>query len=494
MKKKGFTLVEIIICLVLIVLIGTISIIYLRKNKIDKTEKAKKELENAISVISDKLSTTNSLKKYNSNDHIIDDNSVSTYYCYSKSTLIKDGIVPENNEIIKHMKNNEYIYVKQNGLGNYEIDYPVTADRCKYYIASIESISGNDDNEFTGGDKDDRYNLKEKFDKIDNNNYQMKLTFTKDVYSEEVSPLYVIFVLDTSGSMNWNDSSGLAKTSIKNFGTDILNNISNSKIGFLPFATSAYPQKFLNSYWTTNASNFSNVVNRVSYGGDNSYSLAYNSIVKDYLTNRSEPLEKNAMKYVVMFSDAGDGPTCYTNNNKNLVVNSIAPLVDRIIFIAYNPGSVNCLLTISNEVNKKYPGVSTHLFSNNRDVDKILENVSNIVKEETKYNNVKISIKVNEEYFSVINNEEWDINYNTNTLSKIIDFSNLKIDVLETELSFDIVYNEKSNINNYEDEISIIESIILEFEKKDGSIETVTIDSTKLPVTKITTKEKSVIN
>lgn len=488
-SKKAFTLVEIIVCIVLIALIATVSFISL-KSKDDDLDNYEKEVDNAVSVISDKLESDNTLNSFIETD-ASSTSSITSYYCLKKETLISEGILTEDNEIIKKLKSNEYIYVVKDGVGNYTIDYNVSSDKCRYYIANIESISGDAGNEFTGGTEDDSYALKEEFNKVDDNRYQMKLTFTKDVYNEEISPLYVLFVLDTSGSMSWNDSSGLAKKSIKNFGEDILNNITNSKIGFLPFANSAYPKYFGDSYWTTDVSTFKSSVDTVKYTGSNYYNLAYNSITEDY---KISSLEDNAMIYIVMFSDAGNGPTCYTTTNENLVVNNIAPNVNRIIFIAYNPGDATCLLNISNAVNRKYSDLSTHIYSNNSDVDKVLEGVSNKVKEETQYKNVKISLQVDKEYFSVIVDNTWSLDSSSNTISKTIDFSSLEIDVLETELFFDIVYNAKTDINSYSDEIAIIKSFVLEFEKKDGTIEKVNIDTSQLPVTKISTTEKSVIN
>lgn len=494
MKKKGFTLVEIIISLVLIILIGTISIINFKKNENKTEEKLKKEIKNAVQVIESKLASSGNLNSFTDTDSGHIDNDVTEFYCLKKETLINEGILDENNEIIKNMSNNEYLYIEKDNVGSYKIDYSVSKEKCKYYIANIKSILGDETGEFTGGEENDSYAIKESFNEIEDNKYQMKLKFTKEVYSEEISPLYVIFVLDTSGSMSWNDSSGLAKTSIKKFGEDILNNIVNSRIGFLPFANYASPKKFGNSYWTNDVTTFKNSVNSVIYTGSNYYNKAYNSIINDYIKNSNDKLEDNATVYVVMFSDAGDGPSCYTTENKNLVVNNIAPLVDRIIFIAYNPGNVYCLSNISASVNNKYPDLSTHLFSNNSDVDKVLENVSNTVKEETQYKNVKISVQVDEEYFSILVDDTWNLNTDTNTISKEIDFSTLEVDILETELSFDIVYKAKTNVNSYTEEISIIKKFALEFEKKDGTKEYIELDSSKLPFSKIETTEKYVLN
>lgn len=64
MKKKGFTLVEVIISLVLIILIGTITIVSLKKDDTDTTDKSKEELETAVDIVGSKLESSSSLKSF----------------------------------------------------------------------------------------------------------------------------------------------------------------------------------------------------------------------------------------------------------------------------------------------------------------------------------------------------------------------------------------------------------------------------------------------
>ena len=65
---------------------------------------------------------------------------------------------------------------------------------------------------------------------------------------------------------------------------------------------------------------------------------------------------------------------------------------------------------------------------------------------------------------------------------------------LETNLNFDIVYNAKTNVNSYSEEVAIIKSFELKFEKKDGTFETVSLSASDLPKSSITTSEHSVVN
>lgn len=81
MKKKGFTLVEIIISLVLIILIGTITIVSLKKDDTDTTDKSKEELETAVDIVGSKLESSSSLKSFVESS---DESSITSFYCLKK--------------------------------------------------------------------------------------------------------------------------------------------------------------------------------------------------------------------------------------------------------------------------------------------------------------------------------------------------------------------------------------------------------------------------
>lgn len=494
-KKKGFTLIEIIVCVCLLSLIAGIGIVSMKKNDEPVLSKEEQTFNSALDVLSSRLENSNKIKSYESSNFRESDPAFkSTFFCLTKETILNSGILPEDNDILLNLSDDAFVKVEKDSLGNIDVVYPVNVDDCKYYIANISSISGGSGG-ITGGTAEDSYELSQTFSEVSNNKYKMEINFSKDIYREEITPLYVLFVLDISGSMLWNDSTGAAKTAINNFGENILSTISYANIGFLPFGTWACPQLFNGNNWTQDISSFKEKVSAIKYyyscGLSNTYSDAYDKILNTY---KVATLNSDAMVYIVLFSDAGDDEDCDAYKNYNYVVNQIAPNVDKFIFVAYTPGNKNCLSTFSTDINKKYSDRSLHYLSSSSEVSTTLSTISNKIHEETEYKNVQISIEIDKEYFQIEADSSWDVDHTNNTLTKTIDFSTFVGEELETNLNFDIIYNAKSNVNSYSDEVAIIKSFILRFEKKDGTEETVTLSEADLPKSSISTTEYSVVN
>ena len=121
MKKKGFTLVEIIICLVLIVLISTITIIIFQKKTPNKEKKSKQELENAGEVYIEEAVSNKTYKSY----EITEDNpeagtlETKNISCLSPDTLIEKGYITNDNEYYKYLKENRlYLKVVSSSVGS----------------------------------------------------------------------------------------------------------------------------------------------------------------------------------------------------------------------------------------------------------------------------------------------------------------------------------------------------------------------------------------
>ena len=496
-RKRGFTLIEIIICITLLAMIGLISVVSLKKedSSLPDHSKDREELEIVVDLINKRFENSNQFNKYDSSEYSTSDSSLSTtFFCISKQTIIEMGVMDETSEALVSIPDDQYIKVEKDSLGNLDLVYPVNVDDCKYYVANVSSVSGGSGS-ITGGTTDDSYELSQTFSEVSENKYKMEINFSKDIYREEITPLYVLFVLDISGSMISNDRNGDAKTAIKNFGENILSTISYANIGFLPFGSWACPQLFNGNNWTQDVSAFKQKVTAIQYrhscGNSNTYSDAYANILNTYNVGT---LNSDAMVYIVLFSDAGDDEDCDANTNYDYVVNQISPKIDKFIFVAYTPGNKNCLSTFSEDINKKYPGRSLHYLSSSTEVANTLSSISNKIHEETEYKNVQISIGVDKEYFKIEADSSWNVNHNTNVLTKTIDFSTFMGESLETNLNFDIVYNAKTNVNSYSEEVAIIKSFELKFEKKDGTFETVSLSASDLPKSSITTSEHSVVN
>lgn len=508
-RKRGFTLIEIIICITLLAMIGLISVVSLKKedSSLPDHSKDREELEIVVDLINKRFENSNQFNKYDSTEYSTSDSSLSTtFFCISKQTIIEMGVMDETSETLVSIPDDQYIKVEKDSLGNLDLVYPVNVDDCKYYVANVSSVSGGSGS-ITGGTTDDSYELSQTFSEVSENKYKMEINFSKDIYREEITPLYVLFVLDISGSMISNDRNGDAKTAIKNFGENILSTISYANIGFLPFGSWACPQSFNDISWTNSCLNngvdcwtddisaFKNKVTAINYstscGNSNTYSDAYDKILNTYDVGT---LNSDSMVYVVLFSDAGDDQDCDASFNYDYAVNKIPPKVDKFIFVAYTPGNRNCLSTFSTDINKKYPGRSLHYLSSSTEVANTLSSISNKIHEETEYKNVQISIEIDKEYFKIEADSSWNVNHTTNVLTKTIDFSTFMGESLETNLNFDIVYNAKTNVNSYSEEVAIIKSFELKFEKKDGTFETVSLSASDLPKSSITTSEHSVVN
>lgn len=252
-------------------------------------------------------------------------------------------------------------------------------------------------------------------------------------------------------------------------------------------------QKFGDSYWTNDIGVFKQRVKNVVYNGSNFYNRAYEFIISESIYDVSK-LSEEGIVYIVLFSDAGDGPNCYTSDNRDYVVNKISSNVDKFIFVAYTPSNKNCLSNFSSEINELYTDRSLHYLSTSSNVDDILSTISNKIYEETEYNNVEISIEIEKEYFKIEADDTWIVNYNTNTLKKIIDFSSFLNEELVSNLNFEIVYDETTKIEENKEGVAIIKNFVLKFLKKDGTVEIVQLEQSKLPKSSITTTEYSVVN
>lgn len=491
-ERKGFTLIELLAVVAIISLLFGIGFVLI-SNIFNYSDDALNEIDKKL-ILNVVEQYTIEYRNSGNWKEDVDKDGISTS-CVMIDSLINRGYFKENDFEISKYKDEYFvkIIIDKNGVLNYKlIDMDDIVGNCKYYIANVSSIDGGNSS-ISGGTSNDGYELTQKFSEVSENKFKMEINFSKDIYREEIAPLYVLFVLDVSGSMISNDKGGNAKVAIQNFGDDILKNITNSKIGFLPFETNANPQKFGDSYWTDDIELFKQRVKNVAYNGSNFYNRAYESIISDSIYDVSK-LNEEGMIYIVLFSDAGDGPACYTSVNRDYVVNKISPNVDKFIFVAYTPSNKNCLSNFSSEINELYTDRSLHYLSTSSDVNDILSTISNKIYEETEYNNVEISIEIEKEFFKIEADDSWNVNHDTNTLKKIIDFSSFSNEELVSNLNFEIVYDETTKIEENKEGVAIIKNFVLKFLKKDGTVEIVQLEQSKLPKSSITTTEYSVVN
>jgi len=229
MKKRGFTLIEIIISLVLIVSIGLITIISLNNKTEKDAEKDKKELETAVDVVSEKLRSDNSLREFVISEDDDASSGITSYFCLTKETLISKGIIREDNEILKGIKDDEYFKVSQDQVGTYVYEHPVKIEDCTYIKSTInnkdfanteEQVIDNLSAEENGYYLSQLLVPKENVD----NTYEFKMNFKFNTGKlDDVSfrpDVYTVFIVDASGSMcndSWSDTDSLCKSNNSKF-------------------------------------------------------------------------------------------------------------------------------------------------------------------------------------------------------------------------------------------------------------------------------------
>ena len=282
----------------------------------------------------------------NWNSYTIKEDGVdTTYSCVSLYNLINSGIYDTNNAYTKEMLDNVAVKIKTvNGVSTYEyIDNYNTDSDCTYWVVGDEI--GNIDMDITTGETGT--NEVAVLPTIDNNGdgtYTLKLRFTADkkvIQETYTFPVYVLILLDKSGSMRSNDRNRDAIKAISNMVNDIYT-IDNSYIGFIDFGYSANyfsssGNIWVNSSYQNQLLSYNNDVPYVN-GCDNNYYDAYTTAINNYGI-----LDKgNQFTYVVLLSDAddnNDGSTCISSAQKDNVASRIRSSVEKFIAVAYSPAT-----------------------------------------------------------------------------------------------------------------------------------------------------------
>lgn len=222
--KKGFSLVELIISIILITAISVASLfIYLKNKEDNETVTAMKELEEITNIFySDNFS--NGDYKYYKNDE------GSTVSCMKLETLVNEGLVDSDSPLLKtYGLDNIFKYiVNSEGFVSIEPVIDATDKTCEYI--SMEEGTFNPvnvpNNDYSiPSDKGKAWDVNYGYsvDKVEGETNQFKgdITFEmnlKQVISvENINPLYIVVIMDRSGSM-----SGTPYTNAKNAVTSMI--------------------------------------------------------------------------------------------------------------------------------------------------------------------------------------------------------------------------------------------------------------------------------
>lgn len=141
-------------------------------------------------------------------------------------------------------------------------------------------------------------------------------TFLFDENAESCSGLDVVFVIDSSGSMSWNDPDNVRKTVTKEFINRLTDNDTAALISFDSSAITL-------ANFTSDKTVLCNAVDKLDSSGGTSLSVGINSALN--LFGNKEKAE-NRLQYIVMLTDGiGSYSATYTTKakNANIIINTI---------------------------------------------------------------------------------------------------------------------------------------------------------------------------
>lgn len=509
MKKEGFTLIEIIMCLALLSVIGLISIISLKKGDNPGFNEHEKEvLETAIDITSEKLKSNHTLKQFIELNESEETEDIISYFCITKETLINEGLISEDNEILKKIADDEYIKVSQDSIGAYIYDHPVTEDDCFYLKSTINNnnIENTEpmkidklDEEENGYYLEQHLTSKESGD----NAYEFKFDFkfnTGKLSDTSFKPnIYTVFVVDGSGSMSTSEFGKVRDASIELSKTLTKDNprVCNSHnpcnyVSAISFDSNVDKNIDFKTTKLTSSDFYH------GKGGTNytkALNAAYNRIF-------SRPKENNRF-FVVFLSDGvpGDSESTYTsaaNNIKSFLKPSGSDVeYGKLITV----GFATSLPKLSNISSRDCKGTGTNCYyqANSSDIGVVFENFFNVIQKEvmcSTYKKTKISINLTENFkFNDGNNAkiiEENLECNKEDLT-----SNLQTQSLINNALYDLTFikPDEDSLNEGTHEFSVIDKLLIEFyDGSNNKLSEITLNESEFPKIELDINSISVIN
>lgn len=503
-KLMGFTLIELLAVIAILGVILSISLYAFSFSTDNVNEEVdeinKNALLSAANIYFNEFSHNGNWNSYTIKEDGVD----TTYSCVSLYNLINSGIYDTSNTYTKEMLDNVAVKIKTvNGVSTYEyIDNYNTDSDCTYWVVGDEI--GNIDMDITTGETGT--NEVAVLPTIDNNGdgtYTLKLRFTADkkvIQETYTFPVYVLILLDKSGSMRSNDRNRDAIKAISNMVNDIYT-IDNSYIGFIDFGYSANYFSSSGNIWVNNSyqNQLLSYINDVPYvnGCDNNYYDAYTTAINNYGI-----LDKgNQFTYVVLLSDAGnnnDGSTCISSAQKDNVASRIRSSVEKFIAVAYSPATT-CLSTLASS-NCPDNGGSCYYLSNSSQIASLFDNISNSIIENVMSQRVNQS-KVKIDFTNKITLYDSNGNVISNDLNIDFNLNDTTSDIYVKEVEYTFKVNEVSDEEftcNYEDKVCTYNNTLFEgfeielYDSENNLIET--LAPSELPGFTITKTLKSYMN
>ena len=500
-KLKGFTLVEVLsaVLIISILLLIIISNLFVRKDVVkDEVDNINYDnLFNAVDIYYNEYSHIENWKEYKK-DNI-------TYSCISIKNLIDSGLYSIKDEFInKYLEHGAVKIKEENGVNSYELIENFNYDNdCNYW--NVEDEFSNTNIEISMGETGtDEIKIIPTITKIDGGKYELSLKFTADKKVIEINntyPIYVLIMLDKSGSMIHNDNGKDALKAINNM-IDSIYNIDKSYIGFIDFGDNADNYSVFNNIWLDNNNKIGlkGYVSSVRYinGADNNYYEAFVKARDMYeIKNKG-----NKYTYVVMLSDAGNnnnGTSCISSFKRDNIANDIINNVEKFISIGYSPATT-CLSDYASNNCGTNNNEKCYYIADSSDVVELFNNLTNSIIESINSQRVsssKITLELGNDIKLYNNNGE--LVSNTLNVQFNIDDSDSDIYTDEVKYNFNVdEIDDDDYVCNYDQKECIYEVDIFKkfniklFDKNNDLYDEINVDT--LPKLVITKKLVSYIN
>src|SRR5574344_259614 len=529
MKKKGFTLIELIVCIGLLAIIGVTVGINMKYNT-SKTKEAD---------ISDSIETYYYLNNEKKDYKYYYQNSVNKVSCLQIKTLSDQGLLTESE--LKKYKETDIVKIVQDADGHvvsYNVIDTTTDHSCDYYVANMTGQVGNKDISNTGNANNGSYSFNQTVTQnvSDKNLFDSEMTFSATLITKISKPVYITIVLDRSGSME-NKKSAVIEA-IKNMLQKFISaDKSSYNIGLIAFGTYAYSynyttasQSFIQNnmgssiwlnYANTNLDNVYNSLNGLNFNEGTYYKKAFD-MMKNYLDSL-KTITGESFKYDIFLSDGididyGSVHTAYgecLEKYDSLVTikdTTKNPHLDKLFTIYYNSSS-NCLNEVATQNCGTKGNEPCYSSSDPTSINNLFSSISDTIIAETGPSKVTVDVELND-YF-VLNKDSLSKTLttkddNNNIKNFTIDYTfdkNKTSDTLATNYSLTFLANEymKKHQNTSDaDNVYLIKKItVTPYYNKSGKEEagekvvldlSIEADKAKMPYITINTSKETAIN
>lgn len=324
-KKKGFTLIEVLITIAILALVMVIAFVsinaFLDTANEKEVEANEKFILNASEIYANEYKESNGFTKYTSDAGV-------TEFCISLRTLVNYGIYKQNNILEEYI--DDYVVYVNGKLGVYDYELlkmDEIENKCigTYYISNIPNDEENKSNNIVyikdsavenNSDEvpllDINYSFLQKSDNLTVNGTNNKFEYILDLdyfthtTTKTVSttlPVYVALVLDNSGSMNnnsgndsrYNKAVEQSKKLAFNLENEFRNNVN---IGLIMFGEEP---KIKREFKSENLNNFE--FGSRADGGNTNTSGGIDFASRLFNNKKNEDNYDKALKYTILLYD-----------------------------------------------------------------------------------------------------------------------------------------------------------------------------------------------